>query len=68
MSGPSDYLTKQLSDIGQGLAAALTELQRDPDPSRCEMAAIRLDGARRHCLQLADAKRREQTEGNGGGQ
>lgn len=61
-------LTAQLPDIGDGLAAAMAELARDPEPSRCEMMAIRLDGARRHCLMIAEAARFEQAKGRGNGQ
>lgn len=59
MSGQGDYLRQQLPDIAEGLAAAMRELAKDPEPSRCEMMAIRLDGARRHCQILAEAVRRE---------
>ena len=51
----SAALAAQLPDIGDGLAAAMAELSRDPEPSKCEMLAIRLDGARRHCQLLAQA-------------
>lgn len=64
MSGPhSASLAAQLPDIGDGLAAALAELSSDPEPSRCEMMAIRLDGARRHCQLLAEAVRQERGHG-----
>lgn len=58
--GPSvAALASQLTDIGDGLSAAMSELSRDPEPSRCEMMAIQLEGALRHCRQLAEAARRE---------
>ena len=37
----------------------MSDLARDPEPSRCEMMAIRLDGARRHCQMIAEAQRHE---------
>ena len=56
--GPSSsYLRSQLPDISDGLKAMLLALQADPRPSACEMAAIRLDAARRHVQQLAVALR-----------
>lgn len=63
----SAALAAQLIDIGEGLAAALTDLSRDPEPARCEIAAIRLDGARRHCHLLAEAIRAERLESAGAG-
>ncbi|WP_407352032.1 hypothetical protein [Luteimonas sp. R10] len=67
MSGPhSAALASQCVDIGAGLAAALADLARDPEPSRCEMMAIRLDGARRHCQLLGEAVRKERADGVGG--
>ena len=69
MTGPhSAALASQLVEIGEGLAAALADLARDPEPSRCEMAAIRLDGARRHCQHLAEAIRIETLQERGRGQ
>ena len=63
MSGvQSAHLAAQLPEIGNGLAAALAELARDPDPSRCEMMAIRLDGARRHCQLLAHSVMAERAD------
>lgn len=60
MTGVSSAaLAAQLPDIAQGLAAAMSELARDPEPSRCEMMAIRLDGARRHCQMIAELQRME---------
>lgn len=60
MTGPqSAQLAAQCAEIGERLAAALVDLQRDPTPSRCEMMAIRLDGARRHCQLLGEAIRVE---------
>ena len=55
----ADFLASQLQDIGAGLAAAFVTLSMDPHPSACEMLAIRLDGARKHLFQLAEAQRRE---------
>lgn len=55
-------LTTRLPDIGDGLAAAFATLHRDPRPDAAELLAIRLDGARRHVLQLAEAIRREGNE------
>lgn len=64
MNSPtSAALAAQLPDIGDALSAAMADLARDPEPSRCEMMAIRLDGARRYCQQIAEAYRQEQTEG-----
>ena len=57
MSAVHDYLCSQLPDIGDGLAAAFQTLHDDPEASRCEHLAIRLDGARRHVLALAEAAR-----------
>ncbi|RYD74665.1 MAG: hypothetical protein EOP84_19530 [Verrucomicrobiaceae bacterium] len=54
-----EYLISMLPDIGEGLKAALETLHDDPHPAACEMAAMRLDGARRHCQQLAEAVRSE---------
>ena len=66
MNGPrSAALAAQLPEIGLGLAVALEELSRDPEPTRAELVAIRLDGARRHCLLLSEARRRESTEERG---
>lgn len=59
----SASLAAQLPDIGDGLSAAMADLARDPEPSRCEMMAIRLDGARRHCQLLAEAVRQERGHG-----
>lgn len=58
----SAALAAQLPDIGEGLAAAMVELARDPHPDRCEMLAIRLDGARRHCQLLGQSVMTEQAE------
>ena len=56
--GPSsDFLRSQLPDIADGLKAMLLALQADPHPYACELAAIRLDAARRHVQQLAVALR-----------
>ncbi len=55
-------LRRQLTDVGDGLAAAFTTLYNDPQPASAELLAIRLEGARRHVMQLADAIRREGTE------
>ena len=66
MNGPgSAALAAQLPEIGMALATALDELARDPEPARAELVAIRLDGARRHCLLLGEARRREATEERG---
>lgn len=62
----SAALSAQLPDIGNGLSAALSELQRDPEPFKCEAMAIQLDGARRHCLRLAEAVRQERGNGQCG--
>ena len=59
----SATLAAQLPDISDGLSAALSELQRDPEPFKCEAMAIQLDGARRHCLRLAEAVRQERSDG-----
>lgn len=62
-TGPhSAALAAQLPDIGEGLAAAMVELARDPQPDRCEMLAIRLDGARRHCQLLAQSVTSDRAE------
>lgn len=53
------HLRQQLPDIAEGVRAALQTLHDDPHPSACEMAAIRLDGIRRHVQALGDALRRE---------
>ncbi|WP_162434813.1 hypothetical protein [Pseudoxanthomonas koreensis] len=52
-------LLRPLVDIGDGLAAAFATLHRDPHPAAAEQLAIRLEGARRHVLKLADALRKE---------
>lgn len=57
MTAVADYLRSQLPDIGDGIAAAFQTLHDDPEPTRCELLAIRLDGARRHVLALAEASR-----------
>lgn len=49
-----------LPEIGDALASQLRALQRNPDPALCEAIAIQLDGARRHCLRLACARRQDQ--------
>lgn len=49
-----------LPEIGDALASQLRALQRNPDPAWCEAIAIQLDGARRHCLRLAHARRLDQ--------
>lgn len=54
------YLVAQLPDLADGLHAVLMTLHADPHESASEMAAIRLEGVRRHCLRLADALRREE--------
>ena len=51
----ADALARQLPDIGQGLACALADLQRSPDPDRCETLAIRLSAAARLVLSLRAA-------------
>lgn len=55
-------LTRALPDIGDGVVAALLTLHRDPSAHAAEAAAIRMDGVRRHCLQLADAIRRDERQ------
>lgn len=55
-------LRSQLTDVGDGLAAAFSTLHQDPHPASAELLAIRLEGARRHVLQLAEAIRRKGTE------
>lgn len=47
------------------LAAALADLARDPEPSRCEAMSIALDGARTHCQLLGEAIRRERSQERG---
>lgn len=62
--GPTGaFLRRQLPDIADGLGAMLATLHADPHPAACEMAAIRLDAARRHVQQLAEAMRREAANG-----
>jgi hypothetical protein len=55
----SAVLAAQLPDIGAGLAAALSELARAPEPDRCETLAIRLNGAARFVMSLREATLRE---------
>ena len=47
-------LAKDLPDIGEGLAAQLVDLSRDPTPDRCERMAINLGGAQRAVLRLRE--------------
>lgn len=44
-----------LPDVGDALAGALVTLSRDPEPSRCELLAIQLDGARQAVLRLRES-------------
>jgi hypothetical protein len=63
VTGPhSAALAAQLSDIAAGITTALLELERDPEPSRAEAAAIRLDGARQYVQLLGEAVRRERAD------
>lgn len=49
--GPEE-LAAQLPDIGDGLAAAMVMLSRDPRPDACESMAIQLNGVARMLMQL----------------
>ena len=48
-------LAKALPDIGDGLAAQLAALQRDPTAHGCERMASNLEGARQTVLRLREA-------------
>ena len=56
-------LVAQLVDIGDCISAAMAEISRDPEPSRLQLMAAMLDGARKHCLLVAESIRIEQIEG-----
>ncbi|GAB3368351.1 hypothetical protein GCM10027431_13730 [Lysobacter rhizosphaerae] len=64
MNAPdSHHLRAQLTDIGDWLSAALSDLARDPEPFRCEVMTIQLEGVRRHVLRLAEAISAERGHG-----
>lgn len=44
-----------LPDMGDGLAAQLAHLARDPNPAACEVMAANLEGARQAVLRLREA-------------
>lgn len=48
-------LANSLPDIGDGLAAQLAALQRDPTAHGCERLAANLEGARQTVLRLREA-------------
>ena len=58
MSAVAEHLRSQLPDIGDGLAGAFVTLHNAPEPATCEHLAIRLQGAARHVLALAEAIKR----------
>lgn len=53
-----EELTKPLVEVGDGFAAMLAELARDPQPDRVERCLVRLEGIRRHLHQLHTAATR----------
>ena len=61
----AERLQAQLPEIGEGLHAALQTLHSYPNAAAAEQLAIRLDGARQHALQLAEALRRRERGGDG---
>ena len=61
--GPSAAtLAAQMAELGEGLAAQLADLARDPTPVRAELMAINLEGAKRAVQRLHAAMAREGTE------
>lgn len=52
---------KALPDMGDGLAAQLVNLSRDPSPWACEVMAANLAGARLAVLHLREALLRDQS-------
>ena len=48
-------LANSLPDIGDGLAAQLAALQREPTSHGCELMASNLEGARQTVLRLREA-------------
>lgn len=63
LHGPStEAQAKSLPDIGEGLAAQLERLARDPTPWNCEVMAANLEGAKRAVMRLAEALKREADE------
>jgi len=57
----SASLAAALPDIGDGLAAQMANLARDPTPWACEVMAANLEGARLTVLKLREALRQEQS-------
>ena len=49
---PVATLLRNLTDIGDGLAAQLAELQRSPTPPGCERVAMNLQSASRMVLEV----------------
>lgn len=61
--GPqSAQLASSLPDVGEGLAAQLTELGHRPTVEGAEQLAANLDGARRAVLRLRESLIREGTD------
>ena len=59
--GPSAAtLAAQMVELGEGLAAQLADLARDPTPVRAELMSINLEGAKRAVLRLREAIQREE--------
>lgn len=54
MNARAQILRGQLVQIGDAIAGAFVHLERDPRPDACETLSIRLQGAARHVLSLAD--------------
>lgn len=55
MSASAEQQAAGLPEIGDGLAAQLVALWRDPTPERCEAVAANLSGARMAVLRIREA-------------
>lgn len=55
----ADAVRRQLDDIGAGLSAQFTDLQRDCTAERAERLVINLRGAQSTVLRLREALERE---------
>ena len=51
---PASTLLTEMTEVGEGLAAHFTELQRDPTASKCEQLATSLYGADRMLMRLRE--------------
>ena len=61
------FLIGHLVDMGEALAAACSELSRDPTPERCDMLLMKLRGAEQGVRLFRQALTADGIQGHGTG-